>query len=151
LSSVSLFSYVILSGAFSVLVGFWHGARVNFFRKTAGVPYPYMYATPEQYAAAKTQKEKDALYLFNCAQRGHGNFLENHTGNLYLMLVAGLKYPVVAAGLGVFWSISRIMYAVGYTNINKKAGSGRYIGSGQFIAFLGLLGLTIKTGWDMLA
>ncbi|PKS10374.1 hypothetical protein jhhlp_002125 [Lomentospora prolificans] len=144
------YGYVLLTGAFTVLVGFWHGARVGGFRKRARVPYPYLYATPEQTAAAKTQEEKDALYLFNCAQRGHGNFLENHTSALYLLLTAGLKYPIAASALGALWSVSRIMYAVGYTNPNKKNGSGRYLGIGQYFGFLGLLGLAIKTGIDMI-
>ncbi|CAI4218063.1 unnamed protein product [Parascedosporium putredinis] len=154
MSSIALqipqeYGYVILSGALTVLVGFWHGARVGPFRKRAGVPYPYLYASAEQTAAAKSQNEKDALYLFNCAQRGHGNFLEGHTSFLYLLLAAGLKYPVTSAALGAWWSFSRVLYAIGYTNVDKKNGTGRYIGSGQYISFLGLLGLTIKTGLDM--
>jgi glutathione S-transferase len=52
-------------------VGFWHGARVSAFRKSAGIVYPQAYADKSDMSAA-TPEQKKKMYLFNCAQRAHG-------------------------------------------------------------------------------
>lgn len=142
-------SYVILSGALTTLVGFWHGVVVTSARKAAGVPYPYHYASKEQVEAADSDSLRDRLHRFNCAQRAHGNFQENHTSVLAMIMVAGLRYPVAAAGLGAWWSINRVLFALGYMDTSKKEGAGRYRGIGQYIGWLGLMGLTIKSGIDL--
>lgn len=117
-------------------------------RKAAGIPYPYAYAEKSAVEAAdNTTAER--MTRFNSAQRAHANFLENHTNNLALILLSGLKYPVAASALGVVWSLNRVLFALGYMDTSKKAGNGRYRGIGHFFAFLGLLGLTGKTGYDL--
>lgn len=110
-------------------------------RRAARIKYPIAYATAEQ-------AEKDPkAFAFNCgmcgsfpvsmeaeeltcdggrkriaAQRAHANFTEHLTPLLGSLLIAGLKSPVYAAGLGVTWSVARVFYALGYT---KKGPEGR--------------------------
>jgi glutathione S-transferase len=66
------------------------------------------------------------------------------------MLIAGVRYPLWSAGLGAFWMVSRVIYAVGYTDKNKTKGQGRLYGSGFWFAQLGLFGLAGWTGVKML-
>jgi len=49
------------------------------------------------------------------AQRAHANFTENLTPFLGSLLIAGLRFPTYAAGLGALWSFARTGYAYGYT------------------------------------
>ena len=55
------------------------------YRRAAKVPYPNAYAS-----AVECRENKDK-YLFNCAQRAHGNFLEHQPSMLVGLLVGGLK------------------------------------------------------------
>ena len=50
------------------------------------------------------------------------------------MLVAGLKYPLVTAGLGAFWSVNRVLYGLGYTRTATTGGAGRYNGALWMVA-----------------
>lgn len=118
-------------------------------RRDAGVPYPHAYASKEQVDAADSDNLRERLTRFNSAQRAHSNFLENHTNNLMLILVSGLRYPVAAAALGAFWSVNRVLFLNGYMDTSKKEGAGRYKGIGHFFAWIGLLGLSVKTGIDL--
>jgi glutathione S-transferase len=145
-------SYVLLVVTGSFVTALWHGGRVVGFRKAAAVPYPNAYASAEGIAAAEPSRAK-AMYVFNCAQRAHGNFLENYPTMLASILIAGVAYPVSAASLGLLWTASRIAYAVGYTDAEKEKGAGRYnspIGGLFWLAQLGLWGLTGKVGVDLL-
>jgi glutathione S-transferase len=95
------------------------------------------------------------LYLFNCAQRGHQNFLENYPSALSGMLVTGLRYPMLSAAAGVVWMLGRVMYATGYTSASEKNvnGQGRWYGGGFWLAAVmqvGYMGLVGKMGWDLL-
>ncbi|KAK7710001.1 hypothetical protein SLS57_008498 [Botryosphaeria dothidea] len=139
------YGYVLLAATGSLFVGTWLGVRVGSFRKAAGVPYPHQYATQERVEQTADAQRSQALHLFNCAQRGHYNFLENHTSFLFALLVAGLRRPVPAAIMGGLWSVGRIMYAVGYTSPGKQNGKGRLIGSWANIIQLVLMGMV---GWD---
>jgi len=102
--------------------------------------------------AASSGAEKEAAlnnYLFNCAQRAHGNFLEQLALFMPALLVAGVRYPVASAVLGQIWNVGRVVYAIGYTQKDGKNGSGRLYGSVQYIGFFGLIGLLAKFGVDM--
>jgi len=146
------YGYVLVTVASTYLVSIWHGMRVGPYRKAAGVPYPNAYASAEAIAAASGEK-KQAMYLFNCAQRAHYNFLENYPIALTGMLVSGIKYPVASAVMGAIWTASRIFYATGYTNKTKEGGKGRYNGGlgGLFwLCQLGFMGLVGKSGYDAL-
>jgi len=128
----------------------WHGMRVGPFRKKAKVPYPNHYASSEAIASCADPELKKNMYLFNCAQRAHANFLENYSAFLPAMLIAGIAYPVGAAVTGVIWTISRYLYAVGYTRKDKNNGSGRLLGSGFWFAQATLYGMVGKMAWDAL-
>ncbi|KXL46483.1 hypothetical protein M433DRAFT_149390 [Acidomyces richmondensis BFW] len=143
------YGYVLTTTAATFFLAFWHGTRVTMFRKTAGIKYPKAFADSGDLNAADPEKKK-AMYLFNCAQRAHGNFLENHPSTAIAMLVAGVKYPLWATGLGVGWIISRIIYAIGYTRADKTAGEGRLAGSAFWLCQLGLFGLMGWMGVQML-
>lgn len=119
--------------------------RVGSFRRAAGVPYPIPYASANS-ASPKAKEE----YLFNCAQRAHGNYLENHPTFLVTMLISGLKYPIISSVMGAAWLLFRVVYAVGYTRADKEGGKGRLAGSGFWLAQIGLTGMSMKVGYDML-
>lgn len=58
--------------------------------------------------------------LGHAAQRAHANFTENLTPFVVSLLVAGLRFPVAAAGIGAAWSASRMLYAYGYAGKGPK-------------------------------
>ena len=64
-------------------------------------------------------------FKFNCAQRGHGNFVEHLPVILLLILVGGLSFPRYTALIGLFYSAGRFIYARGY----YKHPSGRSLGA----------------------
>lgn len=55
------------------------------------------------------------------AQRAHANYTENLTPFLGSLLIAGLRYPIIAASLGGAWTVSRTVYAYGYAKGGPKA------------------------------
>jgi glutathione S-transferase len=110
---------------------------------------PNSYASQEAINAAETAEQKKALYLFNCAQRAHYNFLENYVAALPATLIAGLVYPKAAAATGAAWCFFRILYATGYTRADKDKGTGRYAGAGFWFAQLGLFLMVGKIGLDL--
>ena len=120
----------------------WHAARVGGYRKRAGIRYPKAYADSGDMAAAENPEKKHEMYLLNCAQRSHANYLENQPSVAIAMLITGIQYPRTTTMLGVGWVLSRIAYGVGYTRRDKTDGSGRAIGLGFFIFQLGLFGLS---------
>ncbi|KAK4967540.1 hypothetical protein LTR66_011940 [Elasticomyces elasticus] len=127
----------------------WHSIRVGPFRKAAQIAYPQLYATPSQFASATSAEQKLNMYLFNCAQRSHGNFIENQPSFLAALLIAGLRYPVASSVLGAMWGLSRIVYAVGYTKKDGKDGAGRLLGSPFWFAQMALYGMAGLVGWKM--
>lgn len=91
------------------------------------------------------------MYLFNCAQRAHANYVENQPSTAIALLIAGLRYPRLSTLLGATWIIGRIIFAIGYTQKRKENGSGRMIGFAiQFPMQLGLWALAGWTGIQML-
>jgi glutathione S-transferase len=137
------FRYVLLAATGTFFTAAWHAHRIGSFRRIARVEYPNEYATPEQIAAAPAEK-KEALYLFNCAQRANANFIENYPPVLAALLIGGIRQPVLAAIAGALWTAFRIVYAVGYTLKGKTRGSGRRYGSFSTLPQLYLYGLA---GW----
>ncbi|KAL4938565.1 hypothetical protein BDV06DRAFT_200718 [Aspergillus oleicola] len=131
------YGYVIaVSLGLIPFLGTAHGVVVGSFRKAAAVPYPHTYATVEQC------KSNPKAYQFNCAQRAHANFLENAPQTMLSILVAGLKYPEWAAGLGVAWALFRVLFLQGYIYSDKPAGKGRYNGGLFWLAQAALWGLS---------
>ncbi|KAK4609200.1 Microsomal glutathione S-transferase 3 [Fulvia fulva] len=125
------------------LMSFLQGTTVTTFRKAANVPYPNPYATAEQ---CKSSQE---AYQFNCAQRAHGNLLENMPQTIAMLLFAGLFYPTATPVLGAVWVVGRVLYAYGYIT-SKEGGKGRNVGGMFWIAQLGLLGLCVSAGLKLL-
>jgi len=144
------YGYVLVTASASMFFSVWQGMRVGPFRKAAKIPYPNAYASPDQIEACADEKEKQAKYLFNCAQRAHYNFLENYVATLPAILIAGLAYPVTSAASGAIWLVFRYMYAVGYTRADKTNGKGRMAGSGFWLAQAVLFGMVGKMGFDAL-
>ncbi|KAF2125981.1 membrane-associated proteins in eicosanoid and glutathione metabolism [Dothidotthia symphoricarpi CBS 119687] len=141
------YGYVLLAAVSTFLVGSWHGLRVGSYRKAAKVPYPFEYASYEQIQTA-SPASKNAMILFNSAQRAHQNFNENHPIALGSMLISGLKYPSATAILAAVWSVNRVVYALGYTN-GTEAGKGRYYGILWFLAHHIMMGMAGKAAWDV--
>lgn len=54
------------------------------------------------------------------AQRAHANFSENVTPFMANLLITGLRYPLLAAGLGSGWLAGRVLYTIGYTSNGPK-------------------------------
>jgi glutathione S-transferase len=110
-------------------------------RKAAKVAYPAAYAPPE-----RTDAE---AFKFNCAQRAHANFAENHPTALAALLIAGLRFPLVAAGMGFGWSLGRYLYMTGYTR-GDQGGKGRYQGVFYHIFSTGLILMAAYNGTMMI-
>lgn len=111
--------------------------------------HPKSFAESTDFAAADDEQKK-ALYLFNCAQRAHANYVENHPSTAIAMLIAGLQHPRTSALLGLIWMFGRIMFALGYTRKDKDNASGRVIGFAiQLPMQLTLWGLAAWTGIKM--
>ncbi|KAF2085301.1 membrane-associated proteins in eicosanoid and glutathione metabolism [Saccharata proteae CBS 121410] len=145
------YGYVLLAASSTLFVNLWHAFRVSPFRRAAGVPYPYQYASAEQIAATDDAGKKSALHLFNCAQRAHYNFLEAHPTAVIAMLISGLRYPTASAVMGGLWAVGRVMYAMGYTRPGVENGKGRLVGSWASLVQIGLMGMAAWTSWKMIA
>lgn len=137
-------SYVLLAASSTFILSFIHGLNTGSKRKAAGVAYPAPYASTE--VAAKDPK----AFAFNCAQRAHANYLENQPSVIAAMLVAGLQYPVATAVLGATWIVNRYIFMVGYSKPEWGAeGKGRLRGGLSWLAQLGLFGLSVAVGVNM--
>lgn len=108
-----------------------HSIRVSSARKAAKVPYPIMYVDPEQ---ESKDRSPQAARVFNCAQvpstplldycvaswlrpraqRAHYNTIEQLAAFLPALLVSGVRFPLVSAGLGATWLVGRVGYTEGY-------------------------------------
>ena len=73
---------------------------------------------------------------------GHQNSLENQPSFLCYLVVGSIYYPMVGAGLGALYLLSRISYASGYATGNPK---NRQWGSYGYIGLIGLLGLSVHS------
>lgn len=99
-----------------------------------GISLASTYLTPMLQASAEQ---------FNCAQRAHSNFLENASQTMLFTLVAGLKYPKLATGIGAIWLVSRVVYLYGYVYSGKPQGKGRLMGEPFWLAQAALWGLSV--------
>ncbi|KAH6799349.1 microsomal glutathione s-transferase [Perilla frutescens var. frutescens] len=133
------YGYVVIVLVLYCFLNFWMAAQVGRARKKYNVPYPTMYASAAD--------NKDAN-LFNCVQRGHQNSIEMMPMFFLLMALGGIRHPVIAASLGVGYSISRFFYFKGYStgDPKKRLSIGKY----GFLATLGLMICTISCGVGML-
>lgn len=58
-------------------------------------------------------------------------------------LIAGLKYPELAAGIGGLWVVFRSLFLYGYVYSGKPQGKGRKLGGFFWLAQGALWGLTV--------
>ncbi|KAK6127506.1 hypothetical protein DH2020_038750 [Rehmannia glutinosa] len=133
------YGYVVLVLVFYSLLNFWMATQVGKARKRYKVFYPTMYATEAE--------NKDAK-LFNCVQRGHQNSLEMMPMFFMLMILGGLRHPLICASLGVVYSVARFFYFKGYAtgDPQKRLSIGKY----AFLATFGLMICTMSCGLHIL-
>lgn len=132
------YGYVLLAVTSSFLANAFHARLTSKARKASGLDYPITYASSE--LAEKDPK----AYAFNCAQRAHANFTENHSSAMAAIFISGLRYPTIAAALGAGWVLCRIIYATGYVS---RGPSGRMVGAiGSSLCAFTLKCLALYTG-----
>ena len=118
------------------------GGRVMGARSKFAVPYPNLYAVPGVHEKA------DA---FNRVQRGHQNMLETLPSVIAMVLVAGLKYPRIAAGASVAYCAGSYFYQTGYADESKDVKGARYTHPlaalkpiGMLTSFIGCITVCVK-------
>lgn len=90
--------------------------------------------------------EADWLH-FNNAQRAHYNFVEGVATYIVMILAAGIYYPIYASIMGVLVLVGRMLFAIGYVSAGAN---GRLAGALLVdVALLGLLGLSLCSGWHI--
>ena len=126
-------------GIGSVLGSARKGAKVN-------VPDQQVYSVytkPGQPKLGYVLMEKEGpLGRFNRAQRALQNYLESAPFVLAFFLLSGFVFPFPTFCLGCFYSIARMVAAIGYTN----SPDGRMAGN-----MLGMLGMTTMEALVLLA
>ena len=85
--------------------------------------------------------------LYYEMQRSHQNTLEYLPNVLALQALMGLQFPVTAAGLGVGWTVARILYSLGYSTGDPGKRSPGSLLAG--LVYLGLIGGTMYAGYSM--
>ncbi|KAH8805612.1 hypothetical protein F5884DRAFT_452933 [Xylogone sp. PMI_703] len=135
------YGYVILAAAGTFILNTVHTMNTSKYRRAAKVPYPHSYAE-------QSRTDIEAMQ-FNSAQRAHMNYLEQQPSVLGALLIAGVKFPLVSAALGLIWCLGRYMYMVGYST-GQEGGKGRYRGMYFWFAQIGLIGLAIYNGVTMI-
>ncbi|GMY12792.1 microsomal glutathione S-transferase 3 [Fagus crenata] len=133
------YGYVALVLVLYCFLNLWMASQVGKARKKYKVPYPTLYASESE--------NKDAK-LFNCVQRGHQNSLEMMPMFFMLMMLGGLKHPLICGGLGLVYTVTRFFYFKGYAtgDPQKRLTIGKY----GFLALLGLMVFTISFGATLL-
>ncbi|KAL6560062.1 hypothetical protein OROMI_012619 [Orobanche minor] len=133
------YGYVVLVLVIYSFLNLWMSLQVGGARKKYNVPYPTMYAIESE--------NKDAK-LFNCVQRGHQNSLEMMPLFFMLMILGGIRHPLICASLGALYSVARFFYFKGYStgDPQRRLSIGKY----AFLALFGLQIFTISCGVHML-
>ncbi|CAK9136420.1 unnamed protein product [Ilex paraguariensis] len=129
------YGYVVLVLVFYCFLNFWMTGQVVRARKKYNVSYPTLYASESDNKNAK---------LFNCVQRGHQNSLEMMPMFFMLMILGGMKHPLICASLGVVYIVARYFYFTGYSTGNPE--NRLKIGKFGFMSLMGLMVCTISFG-----
>ncbi|KAJ8479280.1 hypothetical protein OPV22_023007 [Ensete ventricosum] len=135
----SEYGYVVVVLVLYMFFNLWMSFQVGKARKKYKVFYPTLYAAESE--------NKDAK-LFNCVQRGHQNSLEMMPVFFATLLVGGLQYPLIAAGLGAFYTVARFFYFKGYSSGVPE--NRLKIGGLNFLALFGLKILTAAFGISLI-
>ncbi|WOO80076.1 Microsomal glutathione S-transferase 3 [Vanrija pseudolonga] len=112
------FPVVGLGAAAICFLQFFQMGVVGSARKAAKVPYPNLYVSD---ADAKADQNK---YKFNCAQRAHGNTLENVPSVIALFGFLSVFHPIVATSAVVVWVFGRVFYTLQYAAGNPAKRNG---------------------------
>ncbi|KAF7047474.1 hypothetical protein CFC21_056401 [Triticum aestivum] len=132
------YGYVVLVVVAYAFLNFWMSFQVGAARKKYKVFYPTMYATEAENKDAKR---------FNCVQRGHQNSLEMMPLFFVTVLLGGLQHPVVAAALGLLYTVARFFYFKGYaTGVPENR---LKLGGLNFLAIIGLILCTASFGINL--
>ena len=108
------------------------GTRVGLARRKVGLKYPALY-----YDNVEASQDR-AKHVFNCTQRGHQNLMESYTFQLLLLLLGGIKHPLINAVAALVWSVGAISFAAGYATGEPD---NRYSGLGVLVRLPLLVGL----------
>ncbi|KAJ8586543.1 membrane-associated proteins in eicosanoid and glutathione metabolism, partial [Rhizopogon salebrosus TDB-379] len=120
----------------------WQTFLVGRYRKRSGISYPQMYAEKAEVEGS------EAALRFNCMQRAHQNTLESIPLVFISTVVAGLKYPVLAAAMCGAYSFARIIYTIGYKSGQPKR---RTLGAlGSNFAVVGLISVATYSAYQLL-
>ncbi|XP_071704404.1 uncharacterized protein [Rutidosis leptorrhynchoides] len=135
----SEYGYIILTIIAYCFFNAYMQIQVGKARKKYNVGYPILYATE---ADSKDYK------IYNCVQRGHQNSLETLPIFFTLLVLGGLKHPVICSVLGVVYIVTRYFYFNGYASGDPK---GRLpLGKYNNLAMLGLVIVNIWFGTSLL-
>ncbi|KDQ08886.1 hypothetical protein BOTBODRAFT_59094 [Botryobasidium botryosum FD-172 SS1] len=134
------YAYVLLAVSTIPWLNVFQAFTVGRARKRAGIAYPQAYAEKQQAAASP-----DAM-RFNCAQRAHAHTLEWVSQIIFSTLLAGLRYPILAASLGGLWVVGRVAFTLGYATGDPAK---RHRGGFHIVAALGLCGTATWTAISM--
>ena len=126
------YPYVMLSAtALPFVTSFIMGGKVMSARKKFNVPLPNLYAVPGVHDKADD---------FNRVQRGHQNMFETMSSVMSMVLVAGLKYPVVAASCAAAFCVGNCFSLPGYAASSKDGAGARYTPPLAILKPLGMAG-----------
>lgn len=132
------YGFVAIVLVLYTFLNFFMTFQVGKARKKYKVFYPTLYASESE--------NKDAK-LFNCVQRGHQNSLETMPIFFMLMILGGLKHPIICAVLGVLYTVARYFYFIGYAT--GKPENRLKLGGFFMPALLGLMVSTLSFGWSL--
>ncbi|XP_010926151.1 uncharacterized protein [Elaeis guineensis] len=133
------YGYVVLVVVLYTFLNLWMSFQVGKARKKYKVFYPNLYAIESENKDAKP---------FNCVQRGHQNSLEAMPVFFVTLLVGGVQHPIIAAGLGVLYTVARFFYFKGYST--GVPDNRLKIGGFNFLALFGLIICTASFGIHLL-
>ncbi|KAF3641647.1 hypothetical protein BC332_05053 [Capsicum chinense] len=133
------YGYVVLALVVYCFLNFWMSFQVGKARKKYKVTYPTMYAIESE--------NKDAKF-FNCVQRGHQNSIEAMPMFFMLMIVGGIRHPLICSSLGAVYIVSRYFYFTGYSTGDPQ--NRLKIGGFNFLAIMGLMICSISCGVNFL-
>ena len=126
------YPWVMLSAtAVPFVTSFIMGGKVMSARKKFNVPLPNLYAVPGVHDKADD---------FNRVQRGHQNMFETMSSVISMVLVAGLKHPLVASSCAVAYCVGNYFYLSGYADSSKDVAGARYTNPLAALKPLGMLG-----------
>ncbi|KAK3027602.1 hypothetical protein RJ639_042278 [Escallonia herrerae] len=172
------YGYVVLVLVLYCFLNFYMAAQVGRARRKYKVSYPTMYAVESENKDAKIfnciqvcfltvivgfwtidiataaffisldENEKLLVLVVITLQRGHQNSLEMMPMFFTLMIVGGIRHPLICAALGVLYIVTRYFYFTGYATGDPQ--NRLSIGKYGFVAIMGLMISAISCGINLL-